>query len=161
MLNSLSVNHRHSFEWHVVVINLAILVYFSTCTTVKAGPSFIEKVSTPTRQVMSEFSSSFLKIVNPGIKVIVDIVRPFYRMGVNLFQLSVKSLGEFFSSIVENIFSVPVRNKPMCGNYSEKDNNKTNGPRYIFAEDVAHALPIIFLFLVALYIVTQPLNVKK
>lgn len=153
-----AVNNRRTAKRHVVVIALAIFINFSSCTAVEAEPRLIEGHLFSFRQMSFELSDSFTKIAKPCSEVIVNVFRPISRDWVNFFQFSMEGVGEFFSGIIENIFIVSIGNEAMSSDNSEENNDKTNGPRYIFAEDIAHAFPLIFLFLVALYIVTQRLK---
>ena len=142
---------------HIMVI--ALCIYLPSGGTAIAEPSAIEEKFFIPGQEMSEFRDGRLqnwklraeKNINPiGTRGPVNGVRE------NIREFSMESVGKFLSGIVEGVFFVPIRHKAMSGDNPKEDNNKANGPRYIFAEDIVHAFPLIFLFLLALYIVTQP-----
>jgi len=63
-----------------------------------------------------------------------------------------KGGNKFGGSRNKGLSFVSKQHETVHGYYSKKAYNNSNGPRYIFTEDIAHAFP---LFVIALYLVAQ------
>jgi hypothetical protein len=59
-------------------------------------------------------------------------------------------ISEFVGGIKLSFFILPEQDKAVNRNISEESNNNTNAPRYIFTEDIIHAIPLIISFILAL-----------
>jgi hypothetical protein len=92
----LAVNNRRATKRHIVMITLAIFVYLSSCAAVETEPCFSERPLFSSGQMSVEFADGFTEVVKSGSEIIVNVFWPVYGDWVNLFQFSVKCIGELF-----------------------------------------------------------------
>ncbi len=111
MFSFFTINNRNAKKWHVVVVNLAVFIYLSSCATVKAEPCFIKSFSFPPGQVGFELTNSFFEVVDSSPEIMIDIVRPIHWGLVNFFELSVESVGEFFGGFIKYVSVSYLRGK--------------------------------------------------
>ena len=116
----LAVNIKRTPERHIVMVALAVLVYFASSGTVEAEPRFVESGPLPGGEIMSECTDGYAKSGEFEAQKMVNIFRPTNGSGVDIGKLSVKNIPEPLVSFSPDCIGFELTGKFVSKPYTSK-----------------------------------------
>ena len=150
-----STVRRRPSERHVMMINLAILIYLSSCGTVEAKPIFLDGSSFVPRQEKFELFNSRLKVRKFRPQECVNIIRPFCWDRINVLEFSANSVSKFFCGIIERVTSIQRNSEAITDPGHNESATNSKHPKIssgeVDSEDCHLLLTLLPMYIVVLW----------
>ncbi|MDH4101088.1 MAG: hypothetical protein OEV28_11020 [Nitrospirota bacterium] len=134
------------------VLMVALLVYLPSAFAKPINePCVIERAPLTFAKCFAEFGNSRLYGWELGPQIAINVFGPIDGDWINFRKFTFNNSLELPSFTSKMLSIASINRESMNSDNSKESNTSTNRPKRIFAEDIAHWLPLLLAFIVAIW----------